>query len=360
MEWIEKVVQKNWKRDDLHQIFVGYYFINKLRVVCPHFIHTYCHNEEEKETKIYMEYNSSPTLDKVIRNNDLRLQDLVYIWVNICLTLEIAQNYCGFIHMDLYPWNILVEKRKKKVIYNDLGVETNFNFYPIMIDYGNSHVSENGFHYYNTTPFQLNSFTDVICMIISSLDIFLSKITLDGSEMKLLFSILRYLYENSSIENKNFETIHQVKKFIKVNKKFSKMLCNVKCFENKRPLDFVHFLYNNHFISENEIKFKKVDLFGYRSSLYHLNILELFFNEVNIFRSLLKEEEWTKISIDTIYTLIRRIFIHFKKVIQKIHFQNEIQKFYTTYNIHDFIDEYRKMIELYQEKCGLIILYLLF
>ena len=43
MEWIEKVVQKNWKRDDLHQIFVGYYFINKLRVVCPHFIHTYCH-----------------------------------------------------------------------------------------------------------------------------------------------------------------------------------------------------------------------------------------------------------------------------------------------------------------------------
>ena len=44
------------------------------------------------------------------------------------------------------------------------------------------------------------------------------------------------------------------------------MLCNVKCFENKRPLDFVHFLYNNHFISENEIKFKKVDLFGYRSS----------------------------------------------------------------------------------------------
>lgn len=350
VEWIEKVVQKNWKRDDLHQIFIGYYFINQLRTVCPHFIHTYCHKEEEKETKIFIEYKSYPTLDRVIRNNDLRLQDLVHIWVNICLALEIAQNYCGFIHMDLYPWNILVEKRKKKVLYHELGVETNFSFFPIMIDYGNSHVSDNGFHYYNTTPFQLNSFTDVICMIISSLDIFLSKITLDGSEMKLLFSVLRYLYKNSSIENKNFETIHQVKQFIKVNKKFSKMLCNIQCLENKRPLDFVHFLYDNQFLSRNEIQFKKVDMIYYRSSLYYPNLLQLFFNEVNIFRSLLKEDEWTKMSIDSIYTLIRRIFIHFKKVIQKICYENEIQKIYIVYNIHYFIDEYRRMVELYQEK----------
>ena len=64
----------------------------------------------------------------------------------------------------------------------------------------------------------------------------------------------------------------------------------------------------------------------YRSSLYYPNLLQLFFNEVNIFRSLLKEEEWTKMSIDSIYTLIRRIFIHFKKVIQKICYENEIQK----------------------------------
>lgn len=349
VQWIEKIVQKNWKRDDFHQIFIGYYFINKLRTICPHFIHTYFHKEEEKETKILLEYKPYQTLDKVIKNNNLRLQDLVHIWTNLCIALEIAQNYCGFVHMDLYPWNILIEKKKRRIIYNELGIETNFDFFPVMVDYGNSHVSDNGFHYYNTTPFQLNSFTDVICMIISSLDIFLSKITLDGNEMKMLFSILRYLYQNSSIENKNFESIHHLKQFIKVNKKFSKMLCNIQCLENKRPLDLVSFLYSNHFISKKDIKFQEVKIPS-EHSLYYPNILQLFFNEIRIFRSLFHEEEWTKISIDSIYTLIRRIFIHFKKVVQKIHYTNQIQKQIMSHNVQYFIDEYKKMIQLYQEK----------
>ena len=349
LEWAEKVVQKNWKQDDLHQIFVGYYFINHLRNICPHFIHTYCHKEEGKQTKIYMEYKPYQTLDKIIRNNDIRFIDLVHIWLNLCLALEISQNYCGFMHMDLYPWNILIQKKKKKVCYNELGIETNFDFFPIMIDYGNSHISDNGFHYYNTTPFQLNSFTDVICMIISSLDIFLSKITLDGNEMKLLFTILRYLYQNSSIENKNFESIHQVKKFIKINKKFSKMLCNIQCLENKRPLDFVYFLYDNHFISKNDIRFfeKKTNPYD---SVYYPNILQNFFHHIRIFLCLLNEEEWTKLSIDSIYTLIRRIFIGFKKIVQKIHYENEVQKKLMSYNIHFFLDQYKKMIEIYQNK----------
>ena len=348
IQWIEKIISHNWKRDDLHQIFIGYFFTNNLAKICPHFIHTYGHTEEEKNTKIYLEYKPYSTLDKEIRDNSISFKNLVNLWVNLCAGLQIAQDYCGFMHMDLYPWNILVQKKKRRIIYPELGMETNFNICPIMIDYGNSHVSDSGFHYYNTTPFQLHSFTDVICMVICSLDVFLSKVTLSGHDIKKLFIILRFLYEDSEIPIE-FISIHQVKQFIKVNKKFSKMLCSSSSIQQKRPLDFIYFLYQNQCIEKNEIIFFKNKIQKY-NCLYYPNIFQLFFHELDIFRSIINEEEYQKLGIDNLFTLYRRVFIHFKKVLNMIKYKSSIQETYISYIIHHFIMEYRKGIEQLQEK----------
>ena len=344
VQWIEKIIKKNWKRDDLHQIFIGYFFINNLVKVCPHFVHTYSHIEEEDQTKIYLEYKNLETLDKLIRDKKLTFQNLIHIWVNICCGLEIAQNYCGFLHMDLYPWNILIEPKKKKIKYHSLGIETDFDLVPIMIDYGNSHVVDNGTHYYNTTPFQLNSSNDILCMVLSSLDIFLSKMTLTSHDSKILFSIMKYFYETSSIPNKNFFSIHHVKQFIKVNKKFSNILCNMDRIERKKPIDFIYFLFRENYINREKFHFFSLDSQLRFSSIHFPNIFQLFFNEMEMIRYLLKTDESKKIDIETIFTLYRRIFIHFKKILKIIKYKNQYQKIYINHIVHFFIHEYRKGI----------------
>ena len=52
-KWLEKIVKLDWKRDDLHQVFVSYFYINQLRTICPNFIHTYFHKEEENQTRLF-------------------------------------------------------------------------------------------------------------------------------------------------------------------------------------------------------------------------------------------------------------------------------------------------------------------
>ena len=186
-------------------------------------------------------------------------------------------------------------------------------------------------------------------MVICSLDVFLSKVTLSGQDIKKLFLILRYLYNDSNTPIE-FNSIHQVKQFIKVNKKFSKMLCNNNnSIRQKRPLDFIYFLYQNQCIDKNEITFFKYQIPKY-NCLYYPNIFQLFFHELDIFRSIIIEGEYKKLGIDNLFTLYRRVFIHFKKVLNIIKYKNNIQQIYISHIVHHFINEYKKGIEKLQEK----------
>ena len=50
------------------QAYVGYYYINNLRTRGPNFIHTYFHKTEETQTKLFIEYVDTITLDKKLGN----------------------------------------------------------------------------------------------------------------------------------------------------------------------------------------------------------------------------------------------------------------------------------------------------
>jgi hypothetical protein len=350
-KWLEKIVKKDWKRDDLHQVFVSYYYINQLRNICPNFIHTFFHKEEENETKVYMEYVETITLDKKLREQgftnstqkvkkDFRLQDLVNIWVNVCCALQVAQDYCGFVHMDLYPWNILIKDNTKVISYKNLGIETNFRYNPILIDYGNCHVVDNGFHYYNTTPFQLSSFSDVMCMIITSLDVFLSKVTLNEQDRKLLFKIIDFLVSFDIFKSHQLKTIRDIKDFLKEHKKFSKMLNNISSFSNKRPLDFVYYLYNKKCLDKSQILFtkSKTNIVVFPLVFQNLQDQLLFFGE--IFANPTKYNY----PVDDIFQLSRRIVITLKNFMKQLQTKNQFQTEYYNNIVSLFITKFKRYI----------------
>lgn len=254
-KWISKRIKSTWKKDELHQLFVGLQTTNELSLQIPNFVYTYFFFQDLNRTltksnvNIFLEYKDSLTLDKLIRQKKISLSQLIQIWTQICLILEEAQQHSGFIHMDLYPWNILIEEKNVEVVYlNKYHLKTKLN--PILIDYGNSHIVYQGQHFYTTTPFQFNRFQDVMCMIFSSLDVFLQTSTLSGQDTQKCFKVMNFFAKSSLFGNDGFESISQMKRFIRENKKFSVMLSSPKStFYEFRPLFFFDYINKMNLLS---------------------------------------------------------------------------------------------------------------
>lgn len=340
--WIQKDVFPCWKRDDLHQVFLGYYCINPLADVYPHFIHTYYHQQNEEKTSIYLEYIDSPTLDKQIASRNISLDELFHIWYMLSFALQTAQRFCGFCHMDLYPWNIIVRQSKQKVTYYDFGVEVNTDIIPVMIDYGNSHVFYENEHYYTTTPFHLNSFLDIFCMVISSLEIYLTKITLNREEIGKLIRFFQFF--QNFFPKEDFSKISYIRNFLKEQKKFSNMLSIPnETFKNECPIDFASFLYENNFVNHDNVRF-------YNGKKKHYQILHqpVFFRDY--FQLLqLYRKNCSLLSNDDVPILVRRLWLFFQN---NFSFMNGLD---VTKAIHveHFIMEYKKFIEFIETTKGI-------
>ena len=116
LDFICKKIRTNFRRDDLQQLFVGYHVINRLCQEFPeHFIHTIYHqyDENNQEMQIFLEYKQGRTLFDMLLAKELEFQDMILIWIELCCLLQIAQNYCSFVHNDLMTWNIMIRKLDK-------------------------------------------------------------------------------------------------------------------------------------------------------------------------------------------------------------------------------------------------------
>ena len=313
--WIEKKIVSNWKNDDLHQIYIGLIHMNQLAAKIPNFVYTYFyyHNLKKDMSKesinIFIDYKNTKTLDFWIREKKLSFNDLLQIWIPILCALEEAQQHCSFIHMDLYPWNILLEEKDNTVTYLQK-IKVQSKYLPILIDYGNSHIIENGKHYYTTTPFIFNRFQDVISLVLSTFDIFLSCCTLEENDIKKCLKIMNF-FTNSDFCMTEFYSISQVKRFLKKNKKFSVMLSSPKkSFEKYRPLQFVEFLTKNNLVDTSSIIYteekKKPDY------IIHNNPFSHYFYLLHIFNSISNYSKHKILKKDT-YIWLKRIWIDFFK-----------------------------------------------
>lgn len=332
--WIQKDVYPCWKRDDLHQIFLGYYFINSLADVYPHFIHTFYHKQYEEKTSIFLEYVEYPTLDKQIVGRELRLDQLFQIWFMLSYALQTAQKFCGFLHMDLYPWNIIIKQKERKIIYHDFGLEMNTDIIPVMIDYGNSHVFYENQHLYTTTPFNLNPFIDVFCMVVSSLDLYLSRITLTREEIGKVLRFFQFFKQ--CFPKEDFTKISSIRTFLKEQKKFSNMLSIPKnVFLDFLPVDFAQFLYENHFVDHKNIRF-----FRKNTKDYYILHQPVFFREhfqlLNLYR-----KNCSLLSNDDVPILVRRLWLFFQNNFSIL---NGLDV-YKAIHVKEYILEYKKFVK---------------
>jgi hypothetical protein len=206
-----------------------------------------------------MDYVDGCTFEEYIKKPSFSLSRLISIYIILSVALYQAQQHCGFLHMDLYPWNIMIKEHAFECVYpvakNSICIKS--SICPVIIDYGKSHFIHDGIHHYNSTPFHLSSIQDIVSIVFSSMYIFIDSHKLNPCEINHILKLMNFFSGSEYVNNIQFYNLTQLKSFIKKYKKYSNMLKLPKLgLENKTPLDFFHHIIKNNFPHDCKITSK--------------------------------------------------------------------------------------------------------
>lgn len=265
----------------IHESFIGLQGVNELRKKIPNFIYTPGYYKEGKDnnvTIIQEKIVGQSLLDYINNVYMFKFDDFIFIMIQIMLSLNYAQERIGFVHWDLTPWNVIIEKAEKDIYFNysfldfsDYNIRT--NLIPIIIDLGNSHIIKDGMHYGNVNKFKFSRIQDCISILIKSIKAIIKKEIKgeDKREDKIVDIIyMMNFISGSKYCNTKFSNIEQIIDFIDMNSDYSSILYSDKYeLEEKTPLDFVKYMLQNDrysFLRE------KININGLRTNYLDMEI----------------------------------------------------------------------------------------
>lgn len=240
---IKFLLKKSTKvKETVNETFIGINCINQLLKDIPNFRYTYYYNSDNN-TSMY-EYMEGVTLKQYIING-CSLKELNNIFMILCLSLAMAQERYGFVHYDLYPWNIIITKiKKRKITYQFehyvFVVET--ETLPIIIDYGKSSAIYKGQHYGTIKPFETKLFQDGFSLIISSLyEVVNVPKEIDQNKLAYIMKMVNF-FTGNDFHKQPVKDYNSLMSFLTTNKKYNEMIYTDKCGLNKHtPIEL--FLY---------------------------------------------------------------------------------------------------------------------
>lgn len=243
---VYKKSKKSWKNNCYHTLHIALRGMNTLATKFPNFIQTYASRVSDDYWESVLEYCPGNTFEQYIKRPSTTIHDIIHVWLQITLALHVAQQSMGFLHMDLYPWNIIIREYETPVVCRypidaEHSIEILSKTIPVLIDYEKSHFVDNGINMYNTIPFRFCRIQDVISIVFSTLSIFLEKTHISSHDSEKIFSVMNFFY-SSYTEHSRFRTLSHIRIFLKRHKKFSKMVLEEKTgLEKRQVLDFFHY-----------------------------------------------------------------------------------------------------------------------
>lgn len=211
---IKKTNDSGKKDEYLQEMYIGYNCTNILKKDIPNFSYIYCIRPNQNETCVlFSEYVNGITLHQYLMSDDFDIIVLINIFTQLYYALQIAQDKYGFVHYDLTPWNIILKPQDKPVdihykLHNKI-VVINCKFIAVMIDYGKSVINQN-----NKKPMSNYHNQDMITLFFTTTKHILKK-AIDKNILTVCFNII-----NSCVKE-NFTTVHNLKKFVLYNSKYS-------------------------------------------------------------------------------------------------------------------------------------------
>lgn len=264
-----KRLQTDYKKTSnefTHSAFTGLTIINNLIKKIPNFIYTFSY---QKDNYILLEningikfndYICKPSNEKIQCNNDnFNFTDFFWIFMQIALTLHVAQRDYNLVHNDLRPWNIILKKINKKSIFNypiseNKVIQIETDLIPIIVDYEKCSFNYQDYSYSIIDNYKFSSINDLIALHISTLSILMRR-NLSHQDKIKFFKFANYFGKTKFAKGKVFTNFADIRYFIENVKDFTRLLYDDKYeLDNQTPLDYFNFLSEN--FPENNKNFK--------------------------------------------------------------------------------------------------------
>ncbi|NDC54742.1 MAG: hypothetical protein EBZ74_10790 [Planctomycetia bacterium] len=336
-DFLLKKTAPNWKQDEWNQVLLSKFYLNPLKKKIPQLMYVYhaTHFVEQPSSPFFymiLEHKKGITLEAYITQNGFRLHHLVMIWKQIILCLQELKQNMVFSHIDLYPWNIIVEPLSSPIfqvfhIGKEGFAKYCFKEQCSIIDYGKSFFIHDLFPFYSICPFFRNHYIDITILILSSLHHLLIKQYIPTSDHSNILKIMNW-WASHCQEEERFSSISQIKFFLKHRKKFSNILQRKKNVSADFGISFLHFLDSLIFCPPHDIKIKWSSLENTSSSPLNHRVKEpnIFpirrHDENNILYPCFPIEDWNFLNTCFYFHLDKEFLFDFYFIQSKVWMNN--------------------------------------
>jgi serine/threonine protein kinase len=243
-------------QEHIHEAFVGIMSINKLLKFIPNFSYIFglYENKEKKSYNVVSEFINGETLFDYINSAHFSVSEFIFIVLQLCLALEVAQNTCGFVHYDLTPWNIIIQRIDEPKLFDYIlshkrVVRVSTSCIPVIIDYGKSHVIHQGVHHGFVNMFKMSTIQDIIILLIKSIDQIINKKKLNKIDRKNIIDLMNFIsntrYCPKTFNDDDENVLVSMGEFLKNARKYASLISDDKYeLENLKPFDLVIYIKN--------------------------------------------------------------------------------------------------------------------
>lgn len=251
---IKHINQPNRKYELINEAYCGQE-INKLSKEIPNFRYTYYLDIDDTKTELAVEYIEGVTFKKFIEDG-CDMSTFTFLIACLSMALAVSQERCGFVHYDLYPWNIIIMKYKEEqqITYrfgkNVFVVQT--KLVPVIIDYGRSHIisKTNKKEYVHTgtiEPFKTSVYHDCFSMIISLVNEMMmatsKTFSADTAKNNNYLVYLVNFFAGTDFKPSPLKNYTELLQFLAIHKKYNEMIYGNKCgLESKTPADLFFYI----------------------------------------------------------------------------------------------------------------------
>lgn len=265
------------KKENIHEAFIGTKQVNSLLQIIPNFNYVFGLYEKEDTISVITEKISGETLDDYLNGNNFNFKEFLFILIQLSLAIQVSQKNIGFIHHDLTPWNIMLQKIAKPIefdyvlSYNKI-IRIKTTIIPVIIDYGKSHVIHSGIHHGFINMFACSRIQDVLTLLITSVKQLLTK-NLSQDDFRMTLSLSNFI-TGTKYRYDKFQNAKDLRNFVKQASKYASLISEPKYeLEQKVPYDFIEYILE---ITKNKYKFDISSVNKYNSLMNRGNSRQVY------------------------------------------------------------------------------------
>nr|QBK85344.1 MAG: glycosyl transferase family 90 and serine/threonine-protein kinase domain protein [Iridovirus LCIVAC01] len=239
------------KKESVHELFVGLSCTNNFFKYVPNFSYVFGSFWKNDSVNLVTEYIPGITFDQYLRHPDFNFREYVWILLQLALALDVAQNKSGFVHYDLYPWNIIIQRLRYPYVFDyklrdGKIIRISTKIMPVIIDYGKSHCIYKNKHYGLVNPYKTSTIHDIISILVSSMFIITTKQRIDRRNIALVIKLINFIGGTKYTNKLVFKNLNQIRSFTSNAKRYTEMLISKKYeLEKRTPLDFFSYILSN-------------------------------------------------------------------------------------------------------------------